>query len=148
MLKGLSPLLDGELLRILDLMGHGDDLVLADRNFPAASVAADTVSGQLIRLSGADTVAAASAIFSVFPLDSFVPEPIMHMQVIGEPGTVLPVHRDLHACAERAEGRAVGMGSIERFAFYAAARAAFAVVQTIEDRPYGCFLLRKGVIPA
>lgn len=146
MLKGISPLIDGELLRILDSMGHGDDLALVDRNFPAASVAADTVTGTLIRLSGADIPQAAAAILALFPLDTFVEAPIQRMEVVGEPGTMLDVHQDLLAAARASEGRAVAMGSIERHAFYAAAKRAYAVVQTIEARPYGCFILKKGVI--
>lgn len=146
MLKGLSPLLNADLLWVLESMGHGDELVLADRNFPAASVAAHTVSRKLIRLDGADDVAAARAILAVLPLDSFVDTPIRHMQVVGEPDTVLDVHSDIKAVADQAEGRDVGMASIERFAFYEAARSSYAVVQTVETRPYGCFLLKKGVI--
>ena len=146
MLKGLSPILNAELLWVLESMGHGDELVLADRNFPAASVAAHTVTRKLIRLDGVDDVAAARAIFSLLPLDGFVDTPIRHMQVVGEPGTVLDIHAEVKAFADEAEGRDVGMGSIERFAFYEAARRCFAVVQTAEARPYGCFLLKKGVI--
>jgi L-fucose mutarotase len=146
MLKGLSPLLNAELLWVLESMGHGDELVLADRNFPAASVAAHTVTRKLIRLDGVDDVAAARAIFSLLPLDGFVDTPIRHMQVVGEPETVLAIHAEVKALADEAEGRDVGMGSIERFAFYEAARHCYAVVQTVEARPYGCFLLKKGVI--
>jgi L-fucose mutarotase len=127
-------------------MGHGDDLVLADRNFPSDSVARETVTGQLVIDRGVDTDRMAKAIFSVFPLDSFVDNPISRMEVIGKPGEVLEVHRDLLAAAEAAEGRPIGMASIERHAFYAAAKKAYAVVSTGETRPYGCFILKKGVI--
>jgi len=146
MLKGLSPLLNADLLWVLESMGHGDDLALVDRNFPAASVATATTTGKLIKLDGVDCSQAATAIFSVMPLDSFVENPIRRMEVVGEPDTLLEVHQDISAIAEQAEGQAVGMESIERHAFYAAARKSFAVVQTLESRPYGCFLLKKGVI--
>ncbi len=146
MLKILSPLLNADLLWVLESMGHGDDLALVDRNFPAASTAAATTSGRLIRLDGADCRQAAEAILQLFPLDSFVESPIRHMQVVGSPDEVLEVHRDLHAAAERAEERSLVMTSLERHAFYAAARQAYAVVQTTESRPYGCFLLKKGVV--
>lgn len=146
MLKGLSPLLTADLLWILESMGHGDDLALVDRNFPAASVAAHTVSGRLVRLDGADNNAAARAILSLLPLDGFVETPIRRMEVTGEPDTVLDVHADMLAIAREHEGGELAMGSIERFAFYDAAREAYAVVQTTEARPYGCFLLKKGVI--
>jgi L-fucose mutarotase len=111
MLKGLDPLLPPDLLHALAAMGHGDELALVDRNYPATST-----SQRLIRLDGADTAAAARAILSLLPLDTFVDEPLLRM------------------------------GSLERFAFYERSRGAFATVITGEDAPYACFLLIKGVI--
>ena len=146
MLKGISPILGADLLWVLEAMGHGDDLVLVDRNFPADSVARHTVTGKLIRLDGVDCSAAAQAILALFPLDSFVDAPIQRMEVVGEPETLLEVHQDLLAAAREAEGQEVAMASLERHAFYDAARKSYAVVQTTEARPYGCFLLKKGVI--
>ncbi len=146
MLKGISPLLNADLLWVLESMGHGDDLALVDRNFPAHSTSLATASGRLVRLDGIDCAQAAEAILSLFPLDSFVEAPLRHMQAVDRPEEILEVHRDVHAVAERAEGQAVRMSGIERFAFYEAARGAFAVVQTTESRPYGCFLLKKGVV--
>ena len=146
MLKNIDPLLSADLLGLLDAMGHGDEIVLADRNFPAHSVSLQTASRRLIEERGVDTNRMAKAILSVFPLDTFVETPIHHMQVVGEPDKVLAVHSELHAIAEAAEGRKVGMASIERFAFYEAAKRAYMVVQTGETRPYGCFILKKGVI--
>ena len=146
MLKGLDPLLDAELLYLLAAMGHGDDLALVDRNFPADSVARATVTGQLVRQDGVDTTAMARAILSLFPLDSFVEAPIHRMEVVGEPETLLEVHQDMQRVANQAEGREVTMASLERFAFYEAAKGAYAVVATAEARPYGCFILKKGVV--
>ena len=146
MLRGIDPLLSPDLLGLLDAMGHGDDLVIADRNFPAHSVSLQTASRRLISERGVDTTRMARAILSVFPLDSFVEMPIHRMEVVGEPDKVLDVHADLLAEAQLAEGHKVQMGSIERFAFYEAARRAYMVVQTGETRPYGCFILKKGVI--
>lgn len=146
MLKGIDPLLSADLLGLLDAMGHGDEIVIADRNFPAHSVSLQTASRRLISERGVDTTRMARAILSVFPLDSFVEMPIQHMQVIGEPARVLEVHADFLAEAQQAEGHKVQMGSIERFAFYEAAKRAYMVVQTGETRPYGCFILKKGVI--
>ena len=146
MLKGVSPIVGAELLWVLESMGHGDDLVLVDRNFPADSVARQTATGKLIRLDGVDCTQAARAILALYPLDSFVEAPIHRMEVIGEPQTLLEVHQEVLAVAREAEGGDVAMGSIERHAFYAEARKGYAVVQTTEARPYGCFLLKKGVI--
>ena len=146
MLKGLDPLLDAELLYLLAAMGHGDDLALVDRNFPADSVARATVSGRLVRQDGVDTTAMARAILSLFPLDSFVEAPVRRMEVVGEPDSLLEVHQDMQKVANQAEGREVTMISLERFAFYEAAKGAYAVVATAEARPYGCFILKKGVV--
>lgn len=141
MLKGIDPLLNAELLHILRAMGHGDDLALVDRNFPAASVAR-----RLVTLDGVDVVRAGRAILSVFPLDSFVEKPALRMEVVGKPEEIPEVQRQLQEEIDKAEGKSLPMGSLERFAFYEAAKKAFAVVATGESRPYGCFLLKKGVI--
>lgn len=146
MLKTISPLVTPDLLRILAAMGHGDDLVLADRNFPAASVAAETVSGELIELPGIGNNEAAEAILALLPLDSFVDAPVRRMAPSDDPGAEFEVHRDMQKIADAAEGRSVPIEAVERFAFYDAARQAFAVVRTGESRPYGCFILKKGVI--
>ncbi len=146
MLKNIDPLLNADLLFVLAQMGHGDDLVLVDRNFPARSVAASTTSGTLIRADGSDIPAMARSIFSVFPLDSFVGAPISRMEVVGAPDDIPDVQRDLQQIAHAAEGSPVTMAALDRMAFYATAKNAFAVVATSEARPYGCFILKKGVI--
>ena len=146
MLKNIDSLLSADLLALLDAMGHGDELVLADRNFPAHSVSLHTATRRLIVERGTDTTLMGRAILSVFPLDGFVETALWRMQVVGEPDTILDVHAALQAEATRAEAKAVAMGSLERHAFYAAARRAYAVVQTGETRPYGCFILKKGVV--
>jgi L-fucose mutarotase len=141
MLKNIDALLNADLLHVLAAMGHGDDIALVDRNFPAAANAR-----RLIRMDGADVVAVGRAVLSVFPLDGFVDYPVRRMQMVGKPDEVPPVQQDFQKLVDAAEGRAWPMGSIERFAFYEATRQAFAVVATSESRPYGCFLLKKGVI--
>ncbi len=141
MLKGLDPLLPPDLLHALAAMGHGDELALVDRNYPATST-----SQRLIRLDGADTAAAARAILSLFPLDTFVDEPLLRMEVVGSPDEVTPVQNETALLASELEARDITMGSLERFAFYERSRGAFATVITGEDAPYACFLLIKGVI--
>ncbi len=143
MLKNIDSLLSPELLRVLRAMGHGDTICLVDANFPAQSVAGDK---PLIRLDGASMKTAANAIFSVLPLDTFVAEPILRMEVVGEPDAWPPVHLETRALIEQHYGSSVAMGSLERFAFYEAAAQSFAVVCTADARPYGCFLIKKGVI--
>jgi L-fucose mutarotase len=141
MLKGIDPLLNAELLHILRAMGHGDDLALVDRNFPAASVAR-----RLVTLDGVDIPRAGRAILSVFPLDTFVDKPVLRMEMVGKSTEVPEVQRQMQQVINEAEGKDWPMGSLERFAFYEQARKAFAVVLTGESRGYGCFLLKKGVI--
>ncbi|HUZ51906.1 MAG TPA: RbsD/FucU domain-containing protein [Streptosporangiaceae bacterium] len=141
MLKGIPALLNADVLYILAAMGHGDEVALVDRNFPATSMAR-----RLARLDGTDVCTAGHAILSLFPLDTFVEEPVTRMEVVGDPSAVPDVQNDFHQLAEEAEGRVISVGSLERTAFYARTKEAFAVIATSEDRPYGCFLLTKGVV--
>jgi L-fucose mutarotase len=141
MLKGIDPLLSGDLLKILDDMGHGDVLLLVDRNYPAAA------SGKpVIRLGEVSVVRAAEAILSVLPLDSFVEHPLERMEVDADPALTTSTHDALLEMARAAEGRPLDFGVVPRLEFYQRAKAAFAVVHTLDAQPYGCFLLHKGVI--
>ena len=146
-LKGIDPLLNADLLYVLRSMGHGDDLVIADANFPADSIARQTRFGRLLRLD-VDSARAARAVLSVFPLDSFVKKPAERMEVMGKPKEILPVHKEVQKEIDAAEGKPWAMGSIERFAFYERAKQAYCVIQTGEQRGYGCFVFKKGVILA
>ena len=146
MLKGIDQRLSAELVHVLMLMGHGDDLVICDVNHPAASIATDTTYGKLIDMAGCDIPTAARAILRLMPLDSFVPAPITRMQVVGDPTAERPVFARMQAVVDSAEGAPVQMQSLERFAFYAEARKAFAIIRTGDSGPYGCFILKKGVI--
>ena len=141
MLKDIDPLLSGELLKILDEMGHGDQLVLCDRNYPAVA------SGRpVIRLGDVSVLRAAQAILSVFPLDSFVAHPLERMEVNDDPVTTTSLQDDLLGLASSIESRPLEYGIIPRIDFYERAKAVFAVVHTLEAQPYGCFILQKGVI--
>ena len=147
MLKGIDPRLTAEVLGALRAMGHGDVLVLADTNFPAESVARETVLGQLLRMDNLTAAEAAQAVLSVFPLDTFVDDFAARMEVVGEPSAIPAVQAEVQAEVDAAEGRERTMVGVERFEFYDRAKQAFAVIQTGERRFYGCFLFRKGVIP-
>ena len=146
MLKHVPPFMDAELLWVLAAMGHGDQLVVVDRNFPAQSVAMETQSGRLITLGGMDAPSSISGILELMPLDSFVDAPLAWMDPVDQPGAILSVHADILAACHKAEGREVKHRVIERHQFYAEARSCFAVVQNSESRPYGCFILKKGVV--
>ncbi|MEN2674654.1 RbsD/FucU family protein [Herbaspirillum huttiense] len=147
MLKNLHPLLNADVLYALRAMGHGDELVLCDANFPADSVARQTVLGKVLRIDAVGTTEAARAILSVLPLDNAVEQPVRRMEIMGEPATIPPVQQELQQEVNQAEGRERPLGSIERFAFYEAAKKAYCVIATGERRFYGCFLLKKGVLP-
>jgi L-fucose mutarotase len=141
MLKNIDPLLNAELLGHLQAMGHGDVLALVDRNFPAASNAR-----RLVTLSGVGVNEAARAIFSVFPVDTFVEPALFRIGVVGDEESMLEVHRDVQGIVNEAENREVTMAAVERFDFYRRAADAYLVVATSEARPYGCFLATKGVV--
>ena len=146
MLKGIDPLLSADLLWVLASMGHGDDLAVVDANHPAEKIARATTSGRLIRLPGIAMDRAIAAILSVLPVDDFEPEPLRRMLVVGAPAEVPVIQSEVQTVIDHALGKPSAMAGIERFAFYEAASNAFAVVQCGDPRPYGCFLIRKGVI--
>lgn len=147
MLKSIDPLLNADVLHALRAMGHGDELVLCDTNFPADSVARATVLGRLLRIDNVTAAQAARAVLSVLPLDTFVDRPAARMEIVGKPDEIPDVQREVQAAIDAAEGRPWPMASVERFAFYERARTAYAVIATGERRFYGCFIFKKGVIP-
>jgi L-fucose mutarotase len=147
MLKGLDNRLNADVLYVLRSMGHGDRLVIADTNFPAESIARQTVFGELLRMENLTAAEAVQAILSVLPLDTFVEDFAGRMEIVGNPAEIPPVQAEVQAEIDRAEGRPRPMIGVERFAFYDEARQSYAVIQTGERRFYGCFMFRKGVIP-
>ncbi|MGC1486280.1 MAG: RbsD/FucU family protein [Albidovulum sp.] len=146
MLKGIDPRLNADVLGVLRAMGHGDTLVIADTNFPSASIARQTVTGTLLRMENLTCAEAANAVLSVFPLDTFVDDFAGRMEMVDQPDEVPAVQQEVQVEIDQAEGRSRPMIGIERFDFYERAKQAYAVIQTGERRFYGCFILRKGVI--
>jgi L-fucose mutarotase len=140
-LKGIDPLLSPELLHILASMGHGDELLIADANFPAEALAQ-----RLARLPGADTTMALKAILTVFPLDQYVEQPAAVMAVVDDPAALPDTVREFQAALDAVQGGPVAVERVERFAFYERAREAFAIVATGERRLYGNLILSKGVV--
>ena len=138
MLKSIDPLLTGELLAILSDMGHGDEIVITDANFPAASVAS-----RLVRMPGISATDVLGAVLSVLPLDDFVDTPAAAMDAPGERPAIYP---EFEMALEKAEGRAIALDPIDRFAFYDRAKAAYAVIATGERRLYANVILKKGVL--
>ena len=144
MLKGIDPILNADVLYALRAMGHGDDLIIADTNFPSDSVARETVLGEVLRIdrSAADVI---RAVLSLYPIDTFVDDAAARMQVVGEPNKILPVMEEVQAQVTAVNGPK--LIEIERFAFYDRSKKAYAVIQTGERRFYGCFAFRKGGVP-
>jgi L-fucose mutarotase len=147
MLKGIDSRLNADVLYALRAMGHGDYLVLADTNFPSDSVARETRIHRLLRMENLTSAQAAEAILSVMPLDTFIDDAAMRMEIVGKPKEIPPVQKEVQKAIDKAEGKSWPLVSIERFAFYERAKKAYCVIQTGERRFYGCFLLTKGVIP-
>lgn len=151
LLKGINPLLTADLLHILRSMGHGDKLVVCDCNFPAYQVATHTTSKKCVVLT-TSLPEALDAICSVLPLDHFIKNPVRAM--MPEDGVELPpegeevLRESTDAISTHSEDgdESFRAHPLERFAFYEASREAFAVVQTMERRPYGNFILQKGVV--
>jgi len=143
MLKGIHPLLHADLLHALAAMGHGDELVIADANFPAASV-----GRRVLHAAGASAPAMLDAVLTVFPLDTFVRPAALTMAVADDPEALPEPVREFAAVFTQHDLAEAEIGHLERGAFYERARSAFAVVRTGELRPYGNILLVKGVINA
>jgi L-fucose mutarotase len=140
MLKGIDPAIGPDLLAFLRAMGHGDEIVIADANFPAAANAR-----RLARADGVDAVRLAAAITAIMPLDDFVPAAAFRMAVVDAPGDIPPITAEF-AAALAATGYDGPIEPIERNAFYARTREAFAIVASGETRLYGNLILKKGVV--
>jgi len=135
-----------ELLYCLAQMGHGDELVIADRNFPATSTALQTCFQKVIPMPGFSALAAIKTITSLLPLDGFVDHAAVRMEIDGAPKEMNETHTAVFSFLKTIMPEGAGLGHISRLEFYERARRAYAVVRTSEDIPYGCYILRKGVI--
>ncbi|MCL4157409.1 UNVERIFIED_CONTAM: hypothetical protein GTU68_016104 [Idotea baltica] len=143
MLRNISPILSPDLLWTLRAMGHGDDLVIADANFPATALGA-----RCHRLDGLTATDALQAVLTVLPLDSFVPNPVVVMEVVDDPDAVPPIVEEFQNITNVTADNPAELSRLERFAFYDRAKSAFAIIQTGETRLYGNIILKKGVIGA
>ena len=141
MLKTLNVLHTPDLLHALASMGHGDEIALVDCHFPSVSVAR-----RLVRLDGASLPDTVATCLRLLPLDTFVPHPALRMLQVHAPEEVPEVQQLCQKQIDLAENKQVEMLGISREEFYVRARAAYAVVATGEQRPYGCILLKKGVV--
>jgi L-fucose mutarotase len=141
MLKGISRLISPELLKILMEMGHGDELVLGDGNFPSASIAQ-----RLVRADGLGCTELLEAILPLFPLDQYVEKPVGLMQVVpGDPYKPV-IWEDYRRVVKANELNFKDFDMVERFAFYERAKKAYAVIATGEMALYANVILKKGVV--
>jgi L-fucose mutarotase len=147
MLKTIDPHLNADVLYALRAMGHGDRLVICDTNFPADAIARHTGFGRLIRIDNVSAARAVRAVLSVLPLDTFVDDAAIRMEIVGSPLDVPAVQKEVQTEIDHAEGRPWPLVPVERHAFYEKAKSAYCVIATGERRFYGCFLFAKGVIP-
>jgi L-fucose mutarotase len=144
MLRGIDPLISPDLLTALAEMGHGDVLALVDRNFPAHST-----GRRVVRLDGTNLTEAARAILALLPIDAATgPGVGVPLRYMADPSSdaPAPVHAEVIALAEAAEGRTVPAAGLPRFDFYAAASQAYVTVVTGETRRFGNVLIAKGTI--
>ncbi|GAB4518624.1 MAG: RbsD/FucU family protein [Roseibium sp.] len=141
MLRNLPAILSPALLYTLRAMGHGDRIAIVDANYPAESAGPDCV-----RLDGISATDVLRAVVSVMPLDTFVPDPAVTMQVVGDPDAMPEIVTEFQAIIDRTADNPAKIATLERHAFYERARTGFAVVQTGEQRLYGNIILTKGVI--
>lgn len=141
MLKGIPSILPPELLKILMEMGHGDEIVLGDGNFPAASCAQ-----RLVRCDGHGVPELLDAILQLMPLDAYVPKPLALMDLSGGDTEIPPIWQVYEETAARHEPEHHEMEKMERYAFYARAKKAYAIVATGETAIYANIILKKGVV--
>lgn len=141
MLKGISSLISPELIKVLMEMGHSDEIVFADANFPAASHAR-----RLVRCDGHGIAELLEAILPLFPLDVYVDRPVTLMAVTPGDGVETPIWGRYRQIVESYHSGADAFEEMERFAFYERAKQAYAIVSTGERALYANVILKKGVV--
>lgn len=144
MLKGVPKILSPELLKVLCEMGHSDRLVISDGNFPAESMGKDAI---VIRCDGHGVPELLDAILQVFPLDSYVEQPVSLMEVMKGDPVETPIWDEYKAIVKKYDARGEkAVGNIERFAFYEEAKKVYAIIATGETALYANVMLQKGVV--
>lgn len=141
MLKIIPKILSPELVKTLMEMGHGDEIVIADGNFPA-----ETIGKRVIRCDGHGVTELLDAIMQLFPLDTYTEKPVMLMEVVPGDPVVPTIWDDYKAVINKYEPENCKIEMIERFAFYERAKTAYAVVATGEEAIYANIILKKGVV--
>ena len=144
MLKGISPMLSPELLKVLCEMGHGDTIVIADGNFPAQSMGKNAI---VIRIDGHGVPEILEAILQVFPLDQYVEKPVSLMERVPGDQADVSIWKTYDKLIAAAESRGTGViQKLERFAFYDESKKAYAIIATSERSQYANVILQKGCV--
>lgn len=144
MLKGIPPIIQPDLLKILSEMGHGDAIVLADAHFPAESVG---VRSHVIRHDGQPIEPLLDAVLQLIPLDQYTEHPVLLMDKVPGDTVDTPIWDRYRQVIDRHEpGKQAGIGMLERFAFYEEAGRSYCIVATGEQSQYANIIIRKGVI--
>lgn len=141
MLKGIPKIISPELIKILMEMGHGDELVIADGNFPAESIAQ-----RIVRADGHNAPELLEAILQFFPLDQYVKNPVVLMQVVPGDNVKTPIWDEYRTIVKKYNPEAADFELMERFAFYERAKKAHAVIATSESALYANVIIKKGVV--
>eukprot|EP01114_Cavostelium_apophysatum_P012984 TRINITY_DN3053_c0_g1_i1.p1 TRINITY_DN3053_c0_g1~~TRINITY_DN3053_c0_g1_i1.p1 ORF type:complete len:150 (-),score=18.54 TRINITY_DN3053_c0_g1_i1:96-545(-) len=145
MLKGIPTNISPELFHALLSMGHGDEIVIADGNFPAASCAQ-----RLIRADGLGVVDILESIMKFLPVDKYVEDHCVVMQLVPSDAEKLgtpPIWKEFQRVMDKEEGNWVKLTQLERMKFYERAKQAFAVVATSDSAIYANIIIKKGVVP-
>jgi len=141
MLKGVPTTISPELMQVMMSMGHGDEIVIADGNFPA-----DSHADRLVRCDGLSGLQVIEGILKFLPIDTFVDDVAVVMQPVDANTPEPPIWEGFRRALERAESRKIPLTPIDRFDFYDRARAAYAIVATSETALYANLILKKGVV--
>ncbi|MDD6991143.1 MAG: L-fucose mutarotase [Oscillospiraceae bacterium] len=141
MLKNIPKIISPELIKTLMEMGHGDELVIGDGNFPA-----ETYGKRVIRCDGHGVPELLDAIMQLFPLDTYTEKPVMLMEVVPGDPVVPTIWEEYKEIINKYEPENCKIEMIERFAFYERAKNAYAIVATGEEAIYANIILKKGVV--
>lgn len=141
MLKGIPYVISPELMKIMMEMGHGDELILADGNFPVSALAK-----RIIRADGHNVPELLDAILKFYPLDPYVKSPVALMAVVPGDNVKTPIWDEYHDIVEKHDPKALEFEHVERFAFYERAKNAYAIVATSEKALYANIIIKKGVV--
>lgn len=144
MLKGIPPILSPELLKVLCEMGHSDRLIISDGNFPAESMGKEAV---VIRCDGHGVPEILDAVLQVFPLDTYVEQPVNLMEVVPGDNVETPIWDIYGDIIEKYDDRGrSAVGNMERFEFYDESETAYAIIATSEKALYANIMIQKGVV--